>query len=106
MFFISAPSGSLRGRHAHRNTNQFLVVAGGSVEISTEDPKGRKQDFLLEVGDGLHIPPLIWGTQIFHGPNALLVVLTDAPYDEADYIRDYEAFLALQGGREESSASP
>jgi UDP-2-acetamido-3-amino-2,3-dideoxy-glucuronate N-acetyltransferase len=106
MFFISAPPGSLRGRHAHRKTNQFLVVAAGSVEVATEDLNGREQSFLLQVGDGFHIPPFVWATQTFQGPNALLVVLTDEPYDEADYIRDYDEFLALREGQEESNAAP
>ena len=96
MFFINAEAGSLRGRHAHRRTNQFLVVTSGQVEVSAEDVVGRQQSVTLAVGDGVHIPPMVWATQIFQGETSLLVVLTDAPYDESDYIRDYDEFVRLR----------
>jgi hypothetical protein len=44
---------------------------------------------------GIHIPPMIWSTQYRYTSDAVLLVLASEPYDAADYIRDYDAFLAL-----------
>ena len=46
---------------------------------------------------GLHIPPLVWGTQWQYTRDAVLLVLASHPYDADDYIRDYDEFLALVG---------
>jgi len=105
MFFISATNDSLRGRHAHRQTNQFLVVVSGEVEVSLDDGSGQQQKVALDVGDGLHVPPMVWASQKFIGENALLVVLTDAPYEESDYIRGYSEFVSVRRGTQQNSAT-
>jgi len=39
------------------------------------------------------IPPTIWAEQTYLQENTIVLVLCDQFYDEADYIRDYDAFL-------------
>jgi hypothetical protein len=45
---------------------------------------------------GLHIPPMIWGTQYEYSADAVLMVLASQSYDADDYIRDYEDFIKLR----------
>jgi UDP-2-acetamido-3-amino-2,3-dideoxy-glucuronate N-acetyltransferase len=66
----------VRGEHAHRMCQQFL-------EFRLEHPRL-----------GLHLPPLVWGVQYKFTPDAALLVFASHPYDPADYIRDYDEFLA------------
>ena len=47
---------------------------------------------------GLHIPPMIWGTQWKYTREAVLLVLASHAYDASDYIRDYEEFLESVAG--------
>ena len=40
---------------------------------------------------------MVWGVQYKHTPDAVLLVLASAPYDAADYIREYGEFARLAG---------
>ena len=43
---------------------------------------------------GVHMPPMIWGTQYRYSRDAVLLVFASRPYENEDYIRDYDTFLA------------
>jgi len=88
------PSESVRGAHAHRECAQFLVCLAGEVSCLVDDGSAREAIDLDALEVGLHIPPMIWGTQWKYTRDAVLLVLASHPYDAADYIRDYEEFLA------------
>jgi mannose-6-phosphate isomerase-like protein (cupin superfamily) len=95
-FFVCAPVGALRGKHAHHVGRQFLAVVAGHVKVVMTDLSGNATAFNLRVGQGLYLPPQVWATQEFVEPNSVLLVLCDLPYDEEDYIRDEREFLALK----------
>jgi dTDP-4-dehydrorhamnose 3,5-epimerase len=44
---------------------------------------------------GIEIGPMIWREMHDFSPDCVVAVLADAPYDEADYIRDHSAFAEL-----------
>lgn len=88
------PSESVRGSHAHRECSQFLVCLAGSLSCLVDDGSAREEIRLASSEVGLHIPPMVWGTQWRYSRDAVLLVLASHPYDPADYIRDYEEFLA------------
>jgi UDP-2-acetamido-3-amino-2,3-dideoxy-glucuronate N-acetyltransferase len=92
------PSESVRGSHAHRECSQFLVCLAGSLSCLVDDSAAREEIRLASSEVGLHIPPMIWGTQWRYSRDAVLLVLASHPYDAADYIRDYEEFLAAIDG--------
>jgi acetyltransferase-like isoleucine patch superfamily enzyme len=87
------PSESVRGAHAHRECSQFVVCLAGSVSCLVDDGTTRDEVHLANPAIGLHIPPMIWGTQWRYTRDALMLVLASNPYDPDDYIRDYEEFL-------------
>jgi acetyltransferase-like isoleucine patch superfamily enzyme len=87
------PSESVRGSHAHRTCAQFLVCTLGAVSCLVDDGSAREEIRLASPDVGLHIPPMIWGTQWKYTRDAVLLVLASHPYDAADYVRDYEEFL-------------
>jgi dTDP-4-dehydrorhamnose 3,5-epimerase-like enzyme len=91
------PSESLRGEHAHRQCHQFLVCLAGTVTCGVSDGKAHDEVVLDEPAIGIHIPPMIWGTQRRYSRDAVLLVLASHPYDAADYIREYDQFLELVG---------
>jgi UDP-2-acetamido-3-amino-2,3-dideoxy-glucuronate N-acetyltransferase len=43
---------------------------------------------------------MVWGIQYKFSPDAVLLALASAPYDAADYIRDYRESLLMVAGRE------
>ncbi|MEN1972197.1 WxcM-like domain-containing protein [Luteimonas sp. MJ204] len=96
---FGVPSRETRGEHAHRECHQFLVCTHGSVRVLADDGHHRRE-FLLDSPDsGLHLPPMTWGTQFQYSPDAVLLVFASQAYDAADYIRDYDEFLALVAAR-------
>jgi len=95
IFFIyDVPSGAGRGAHAHRTLHQFLVCLSGSFEVELDDGRRTTTVRLNRPWRGLHVPPLIWASEINFDPGTVCLVLASAHYDESDYIRNHEAFLA------------
>jgi UDP-2-acetamido-3-amino-2,3-dideoxy-glucuronate N-acetyltransferase len=100
---FDVPSRYVRGEHAHRVCEQFLVCLSGEVSCLVEDGHTRQEFRLDRPGIGLYMPAMTWGTQYDYSPDALLMVFASHEYDAEDYIRDYDQFLSLiSQGREPS----
>jgi dTDP-4-dehydrorhamnose 3,5-epimerase-like enzyme len=96
VFYVyDIPSGETRGAHGHRTLEQVLICLSGSLDVSLDDGRARKIVHLNRPWLGLYIPPLIWASQGNFDPGAVYLVLTSAPYDEADYLCDYDEFVNL-----------
>lgn len=92
---FDVPSVETRGEHAHRICHQFLVCVKGRCSVVADDGKQR-HEFLLDSPDvGVHLPPMVWGIQYKYSADAVLLVFASEHYDSADYIRDYDEFIAL-----------
>jgi UDP-2-acetamido-3-amino-2,3-dideoxy-glucuronate N-acetyltransferase len=92
---FDVPSRETRGEHAHRRCHQFLVCVSGSVRVLADDGQSR-DEFTLDAPDmGLHMPPMIWGTQYRYTRDAVLLVFASETYDNDDYIRSYDDFVRL-----------
>lgn len=86
----------VRGEHAHRELHQFLVCIHGRCSVVADDGT-HGQEFLLDSPSlGLYIPPMTWAVQYKYSRDGVLLAFTSAPYDPADYIRDYAEFLELK----------
>lgn len=91
----AVPSSNVRGQHAHRRCEQFLIALSGSVRCLIDDGYNRKTYTLNDPSIGLHMPAMTWGTQFDYSSDAVLGVFASLPYDSSDYIRDYEDFLSI-----------
>jgi dTDP-4-dehydrorhamnose 3,5-epimerase-like enzyme len=87
------PESIVRGRHAHRETEQILVAVAGRITVtveSSDDPV--PQVFVLDNPNmGLYVPPSVWHTMQY-SHTAVQLVLASKEYDSADYLRNYEEF--------------
>ena len=88
-----------RGFHAHRQLRQFAVAVSGGCTMVLDDGKDRAEVRLGRPDLGLTIGPMVWHEMRAFTPGCVLLVLADAIYDEADYIRDYETFLVAVSSR-------
>lgn len=88
------PSREIRGEHAHRVCHQFLVCVSGEVHVALDDGRNRAEVLLDEPTAGLYVPPYVWASQYRYDEGTVLLVLASHPYDSADYIREYDEFLA------------
>ena len=92
-YLYDIPGGEARGAHAHKECHQFLVAASGSFEVVLDDGHEKRTVYLNRPFKGLHIPPGIWAAEQEFSSGAVCLVLASEPYDEADYIRDYQDFI-------------
>ena len=94
-YLYDVPGGESRGAHAHKQCHQFLVAASGSFDVLLNDGKNQRLVQLNRPDVGLHIPPMIWASEINFSSGAICLVLASQIYNEQDYIRDYNDFLAI-----------
>jgi acetyltransferase-like isoleucine patch superfamily enzyme len=95
---FGVPSREIRGEHAHRTLDQFLVCVHGNCSVRLFDGDASEEILLNRPDLGLHVPPLVWTTEYKYSPDAVLLVLASDVYREEDYIRDVDDYLALRGG--------
>lgn len=97
MFWVyDVPSGNVRGEHAHRAQEQYLINVRGSVNVALDDGTVAKEYILDKPNVGLYIPKMVWSSQYKHTADACLVVFSSGEYEAEDYIRDYDEFLKCQ----------
>jgi UDP-2-acetamido-3-amino-2,3-dideoxy-glucuronate N-acetyltransferase len=96
VFCVVADSASVRGRHAHRECEQFIVCLRGSVEVTCDDGSRKATFRLASAGRGLLVPTMIWAEQSYEADGSVIMVLCSRHYEAGDYIRDYDAFLAAR----------
>ena len=95
-WIYDVPGGEFRGGHAYREAEEFIVALSGSFDVVVDDGT-RKQVFSLNRSYyGLYIPKRMWRGMENFSTNSLALVLSSTPYDEADYIREYEEFKRIK----------
>jgi dTDP-4-dehydrorhamnose 3,5-epimerase-like enzyme len=94
-FLYDVPSGSMRAGHAHLALQQLLLPLSGSFDVRLHDGRREERVTLNRPHRGLHIRPGVWRELDNFSSGAVCLVLASAHYDEADYIRDFDAFLAF-----------
>jgi TDP-4-oxo-6-deoxy-alpha-D-glucose-3,4-oxoisomerase len=96
LYYLHGGSPSqLRGAHAHKELQQFMIAFAGRVDIEVDDGFSRQTITLDRPDQGLLIKPVIWRTITPYSPSAVLGVLVSDLYDADDYIHDYQDFRAL-----------
>lgn len=96
---FDVPTVEVRGEHAHKTLQQFLVCLKGSCAVVVDDGINREEIVLNRPNIGLHIPAMVWGIQYKYSADAVLLVLASDVYQAEDYVRDYDEYLKLVGKR-------
>jgi dTDP-4-dehydrorhamnose 3,5-epimerase-like enzyme len=95
VYYIWNTENEARGFHAHRENKQVLVCLQGSLELHFDDGNGSKIQFELNSpSEGILIDTWIWHEMHNFSKNCIVMVLASQIYDESDYIRNYDQFLA------------
>lgn len=95
-WLYDVPGGENRGGHAHKKLFQFIVAANGSFHVNLTDGNENFDFFLNHPYKGILVPPGYWRTLDDFSSGAVCLVLTSDFYDEDDYIREYDEFLAYR----------
>ncbi len=92
-FFASLQPGARRGGHAHKKLRQVFVVFRGSVKIDIKSSTESYSFHLISNDQALVLPAGYWRDLYDFSPDALVGVIASDKFDEADYIRDWDAFV-------------
>lgn len=98
---FDVPSREVRGAHAHRALHQLLSCVRGDCVLMVDDGENRQEIRLDSPRVAVHLEPMVWGIQYNFSPDAVLMVMASDNYDPADYIRDYDDYVALAPKRRE-----
>ena len=91
-FVVTAPAGTIRGRHGHRKCRQLLMSVSGTIEVEvrcgaeietirlSDDPQDQR---------AILIEPGVWAEQRYLTDDATLLVFADTPYDPSDYVVEW-----------------
>jgi len=88
-------SKAVRGKHAHKKLFQVIFCVNGSFAIDFDDGTDKQSICLDSSSQGIILPPMMWHTMHDFSKNCALLVLASDYFDESDYIRNYDEFLAL-----------
>lgn len=95
-YLFDIPSNSFRGGHSHIDQHEILISLSGSFNVTLNDGFIKKKYLLNKPNIGLHIPTGIWRELENFSSGAVCLVLASEVFDEADYIRDFDEFLATR----------
>nr|WP_314896475.1 FdtA/QdtA family cupin domain-containing protein [uncultured Flavobacterium sp.] len=93
-YLFDVPSNSFRGSHSHINQSEVFIALSGSFEVVLNDGFEKKSFFLNKPNIGLYIPSGIWRELENFSSGSVCLVFASDVYNEDDYIRDFDEFLA------------
>ena len=96
-YLYDVPGGASRAGHAHKELQQVLVAMSGSFDVTVDDGANKRTFHLNRSYYGLYICPMVWREIDNFSSGSVCMALASLPYDEADYYRDYDDFLASTG---------
>lgn len=94
-WIYDVPGGEIRGGHAYKENQEFIVALSGSFDVVLDDGKERKTFSLNRSYYGLYVPKGLWREMENFSTNSLALVLASTPYNADDYIYDYNEFLKI-----------
>ena len=94
-YLYDVPAGAERGGHSHKEQQEFLIALSGSFDVILNDGKVEKLVTLNKPFEGLLITNGIWRELKNFSSGAVCWVVASDVFEEADYIRDFNEFLAI-----------
>lgn len=91
-WIYDVPGGEIRGGHAYKENQEFIVALSGSFDVILDNGENAKIYSLNRSYYGLYIPKGMWRQMQNFSTNSLALVLASTRYSPVDYIHDYEEF--------------
>lgn len=96
VFYVyDVPGGATRGAHAHKTCSEILIPVSGSFDVHLSNGKEERIYHLSRSNLGLLVPPGFWLSCHAYTTGTVCLVLCSDYYDEADYIRDFDEYIAF-----------
>jgi dTDP-4-dehydrorhamnose 3,5-epimerase-like enzyme len=93
-YLFDVPSNAKRGGHSHKEQLELLIPLSGSFDVVLNDGLTTQTVSLNKPDKGLLIKVNIWRELENFSSGAVCLVIASDTYDESDYVRDFDAFIA------------
>lgn len=94
-WIYDVPGGEVRGAHAYRSLQEFIIAVSGSFDVALDDGHEETLFPMNRAYQGLFVPAMLWRQLRNFSTNSVALILASAPYDAGDYVRDYDKFREL-----------
>ena len=84
---------AIRGKHAHKQLDQYIFCVSGTFRLSLDDGITRQNITLDSPYYGIRLGPMLWHTMSKFSRDCVILVVASDFFDEDDYIRNYKQFL-------------
>lgn len=91
-WIYDVPGGEIRGGHAYRENQEFIVALSGSFDVVLHDGLQEQRYHLNRSYNGIYVPKMMWRSMENFSTNSLALVLSSMDYSVDDYIRDFDQF--------------
>lgn len=95
-WIYDVPGGEVRGGHAFKENQEFIVALSGAFDVVVDDGQTKKTFNLNRSYYGLYVPAGLWREMNNFSTNSLALEFGSMHYDKEDYIREYYTFLNLK----------
>lgn len=96
-YLYDVPGGAERGGHAHKELRQLIIAMSGSFDVILDDGENRRRIHLNRSYQGLLLPNMLWRELDNFSSGSVCMVLASDHFDESDYYRDYDEYVAARG---------
>ena len=94
VFWIyDVPGGEKRGGHAYKSQQEVIIALSGSFDVVVNDGVSEQKFNLNRSYYGLYLPAGIWRHIENFSTNSLSLHISNAIFDESDYMRNFSDFL-------------
>jgi dTDP-4-dehydrorhamnose 3,5-epimerase-like enzyme len=97
-YLYDVPGGATRAGHGHKVLQQLMIAMSGSFDVELDDGTEKKKYHLNRSSYGLYVPQMIWRDIDNFSSGSVCMVLASEHFQESDYYRDYEEFVAAARG--------
>ena len=94
-WIYDVPGGETRGGHAFKANDEFIIALSGAFDVVLDNGREKQKFQLNRSYYGLFVPKGWWREMENFSTNSVAFILSSIPYDENDYIRDYDEFKSL-----------
>jgi hypothetical protein len=98
-YLYDVPGGEDRGAHAHKECHQLIVATSGAFDVELSDGQNVRRVSLNRPYFGIYVPPGIWAQEVGFSSGSVCLVFASHPYDESDYLRNFDAYKAYLDDR-------
>lgn len=98
-WIYDVPGGEIRGGHAYKELEEVIIALSGSFDIAIHNGETETVYSLNRSYTGLLLPKMMWRRMENFSTNAVALVIASLPYNEEDYIRDFDDFKLLSNAK-------